>query len=453
MNIAVIADDLTGANDTGVQMARRGLSTSVMLELKNGNWEQEAIVFDADSRALPSEEAYEKVKTACEFLVQGSVSASPVIYKKFDSTLRGNIGIELDAVYDACKTDLMVIAPSFPSAGRVLKNGVLLVNGTPLHETEMAADPKHPAKQSSFMAILEQQSRHAAALVTLDQLHGERTALEQLIADYRSSGIAFLVFDAMSEADLSLIVSLFTNKPDQARDVIWAGSAGLASALTTRLILQSSRYELMREASSGGGARHAPIIESKSLPIYPVMIVVGSVNPWSRRQLNELMKQSNVHAVAVPSEQLLFPGHNTDEIDRIRQQAIEVIARQDMHVALYTSGNPAEVQQVLHLGRIHGMTEAQVGERISSELGRLAASIIEACDIKNMVLTGGDTAKKVCQQLSEKELQLIDEVESGVPLGKTTSKSGRFIITKAGAFGSDQVLVRSVNRLQEGVII
>lgn len=53
MNIAVIADDLTGANDTGVQMARQGLATSVLLELKTGGGKQEAVVFDTDSRSLP----------------------------------------------------------------------------------------------------------------------------------------------------------------------------------------------------------------------------------------------------------------------------------------------------------------------------------------------------------------------------------------------------------------
>ncbi|AIQ60338.1 four-carbon acid sugar kinase family protein [Paenibacillus borealis] len=451
MNIAVIADDLTGANDTGVQMARQGLATSVLLELKTGGGKQEAVVFDTDSRSLPPLEAYQKVRDVCLFLGRGGDASSPVIYKKFDSTLRGNIGSELDAVYETLQPDFIIIAPSFPGVGRTMTDGIMYVNGMPLHETEMALDPKHPATESAFSAILERQSRYPAALVSLDGLRGERAALDKRIAGYRHSGIPYLVFDAEQEEDLALIVSLFPQGPEHPK-VVWAGSAGLAGALTTQILLS------LREASEQAGvipekSGQTPATACNNV-LYndpnSVLIVVGSVNPLSRRQLTELVKQETVSAIAVESDKLLFPGSCGKELSRVRELATGILSQELKHVALYTPGDPDEVERVRELGRAGGLSATEVGERISAALGRVAADIIAECGIRHMVLTGGDTAKQVCHHLSDVEIKLIDEVENGVPLGRTPGESGRYIITKAGAFGSDQVLVRSVKALQKG---
>ena len=69
MKFAIIADDLTGANDTGVQFARRGLVTSVLLQPDQKLAEDlDVVVIDTDSRSLSQEEAYRKVRTVSEFL-------------------------------------------------------------------------------------------------------------------------------------------------------------------------------------------------------------------------------------------------------------------------------------------------------------------------------------------------------------------------------------------------
>lgn len=451
MNIAVIADDLTGANDTGVQMARQGLATSVLLELKTGG-EQEAVVFDTDSRSLPPLEAYQRVKDVCLFLERGGEASAPVVYKKFDSTLRGNIGSELDAVYETLQPDFIVIAPSFPRAGRTLKNGIVYVNGRPLHETEMAYDPKHPATESTFSAILERQSRHPSALISLEWLRGDRARLDERIAGYRNSGIPYLVFDADREEDLALIASLFPQGAGRPK-VIWAGSAGLAGALTAQILRTMREDPKQANMILLGEKTVLPTRNSLYNDANCVIIVVGSVNPWSRRQLTELVKEENVSAIVVESSKLLFPTSCEIELDRVRRLAIDRISRDGKHVALYTSGDPEEVERVRKLGESNGLSPTEVGERISAELGRVAAEIIAECGIRHMVLTGGDTAKQVCRHLSDVEIKLIDEVENGVPLGRTPGESGRYIITKAGAFGSDQVLVRSMKALQRGVSI
>lgn len=98
MNLAIIADDLTGANDSGVQLARHGLKTTVLFDMDNESVRNyEAVVFDTDSRSINQLDAYEKVKQVAEFLTQAGFKS---IFKKLDSTMRGNIGAEIDAIYE-----------------------------------------------------------------------------------------------------------------------------------------------------------------------------------------------------------------------------------------------------------------------------------------------------------------------------------------------------------------
>ena len=55
----IVADDFTGANDTGVQLRRRGMPVSVVFSgaLVTGD---DSSVIDTESRALPAKAAYQK---------------------------------------------------------------------------------------------------------------------------------------------------------------------------------------------------------------------------------------------------------------------------------------------------------------------------------------------------------------------------------------------------------
>jgi len=111
--IAVIADDLTGANDTGAQFAKIGLRTLVVLEStqEQSLRDHDVVVITTDSRALPAQDAYRKVANAAEWVRQRQYDA---VYKKIDSTLRGNLGSEIEAIMDVLGCKLAIVAPAFP---------------------------------------------------------------------------------------------------------------------------------------------------------------------------------------------------------------------------------------------------------------------------------------------------------------------------------------------------
>src|SRR5699024_1787942 len=146
--IGIIADDLTGANDSGVQIAKHGYSTSVLFKIPETTEPlDEAIVIDTNARVLEKDAATAIVKKASDYIKKCNYTH---IYKKIDSTLRGHIGAEIEAMDDVFHPDFIIIAPAFPAYGRATINGVHYVNGVELAKTEVNADPTHPVKHSNI---------------------------------------------------------------------------------------------------------------------------------------------------------------------------------------------------------------------------------------------------------------------------------------------------------------
>ncbi len=428
MKIAVIADDLTGANDTGVQLVKSGLSTSVFIsDPANRISLREAVVFDTDSRSVSGAEAYRRVKVICERIrVQ---ERCDLVYKKIDSTLRGNIGSEMDAVYDAFLPDFIVVAPSFPKLGRVVRNGQLFVNGVPIHQTDMVKDPKNPITTSSLCELIEMQTDRPTALITMEQLgEGEEKMLLRL-KRLRQDNIPYLLFDAETESGLQRIVSLF-NRTDY--QVIWSGSAALANELSARSF--DNNPPLSRNAPSPG----------------PALIAVGSVNSRSRQQLQALLQLSSVIGIEMRSDAVLTEETKIREIKRVEGLARNAFLSERKDVVIYSSGLEGEVEKTQLLGRKLGMDDNQVSNDVSNALGEAAAIIIQSNDVRNLILTGGDTAKQVCLHLGAEEIELIEELEPGVPIGKLSGKGDIYVITKAGGFGNEAVLVHSLEFFRGG---
>ncbi|HEX5808393.1 MAG TPA: four-carbon acid sugar kinase family protein, partial [Anaerolineales bacterium] len=157
--LAIIADDLSSATDCGAQFVRSGLS--VVVPLKNYSLppqarEAQVISVDTDSRSLSAELAYAKVGLATQQL---AAEGWTHFYKSVDSTLRGNLGAEIEAVLDVVRPDCAVIAPAFPKYGRTTVDGVQYLHGRPLHETEFGTDPTAPVKDADIARRLAEGSR------------------------------------------------------------------------------------------------------------------------------------------------------------------------------------------------------------------------------------------------------------------------------------------------------
>ncbi|MCL2674692.1 MAG: four-carbon acid sugar kinase family protein [Defluviitaleaceae bacterium] len=148
----IIADDITGSNDTGVQLKRRGLDTVVTLDAASVGIQPVSYVLDTESRPLYGDAAFCVLSEAVSKL---DMSKFDHVVKKVDSTLRGPIAHEVAAVDKAYKPELIVFMPALPDLGRTTTNGVHMLQGKPITETELAKDPIAPVREDNLQKILE----------------------------------------------------------------------------------------------------------------------------------------------------------------------------------------------------------------------------------------------------------------------------------------------------------
>lgn len=146
MYVLALADDLTGALEAGARFAAHGLRAIVTTAMK-GTSTQPVVVIDTETRHLPPEEA-------AGIVANSAVASSRLVYKKTDSTLRGNIAAELAALSSALGGARIGYIPAYPALGRTVRNGRLSVHGVPVDRTEFGQDALNPVRSSSISELL-----------------------------------------------------------------------------------------------------------------------------------------------------------------------------------------------------------------------------------------------------------------------------------------------------------
>jgi uncharacterized protein YgbK (DUF1537 family) len=388
MQVAIIADDLTGAADTGVQLAHAGYRTAVAFRgapIPPAD-DLDAVALDTDSRAMPAGLAAKRVMEAAH-----AVRDTPFIYKKLDSTLRGPIAAELSAALVASGRDRAVVAPAFPAAGRTTVEGVQLGRGVPVHETEVKDDPRTPVREGHVPTLLAAAFPSVVSLSTEDLADPDtvRRALEEARC---------VVADAACDEDLEALVRAV---PDSS-GVLWAGSAGLAVALG--------------RVYPGPHTGTTPSARSSR-----VLVVVGSLSEVARGQLRSLKEHG---CAAVP-----VSGAGGEALGKARE-ALSGGACAALHSAEDRISSGA----------------GDVVEMLAGVVGPLSEeNLFDA-----LVLTGGDTAVGVARRLGAVGVRLEGEVEPGIPVGSLIGPKPYRVVTKAGAFGEPGTLVKAVETLLEG---
>jgi uncharacterized protein YgbK (DUF1537 family) len=430
LKYAIIADDLTGANDTGVKFASKGLRTAILLQADIcGTVEYDVIVIDTDSRSVSPEKAYDLTKTGIDLL---RLVGCNFYYKKIDSTMRGNVGSEFDAIYDELSPRFIFFTPAYPANNRFVRDGCLYLGDQLLHETEFAFDPKTPIREAYIPDIIETQSKRKVGVLSVSEYGEDPNRLLAKLDSFYAEGITYILFNVTTEQDIKEIVGWGKKLPFS---IVWAGSAALADVLAPE-----------------SAKRDRFVIDKSDLP---VLTVVGSVNPKSRKQLEVLMARPNISAIRMNSiDAGTAPSVLDKECVRILSDAGEAI-RQKHDIVLYSSGVHEDVERARFSGARYGLGELQVSNRIAEALGMVAAELIRMYGIDRLILTGGDTARQVCNHTGIQRFEVIGEMETGIPFGTMIDTGDRefYVITKAGGFGTEQTLIRSLKFLKGNDIV
>jgi uncharacterized protein YgbK (DUF1537 family) len=223
--ILALADDLTGALEVGALFDGAVVTTRLLTSIEPV---APVFVIDTESRHLAPDRAAEVIHDA---VVAAQRFRPRLIYKKTDSTLRGNIAAEFRGVLKALPDRTLVYSPAYPRMGRTVKAGELLVHGIPVHQSPFASDTLNPVRGSNIAELL--------------------------------SGVAATIVDGESESDLAAAATFVTQ---QTPTPIAAGPAGFAAAIAASL--------------------HIETPQSRELPrLSRCLVVNGSMHPVSASQI------------------------------------------------------------------------------------------------------------------------------------------------------------------------
>ncbi len=418
----VVADDLTGAADTVVQFLRGTDHVLVFPSLRR--FEQAmagrklpagdlAIGISTESRHLTPAEAAKRVRRAH----RAALALRPrLLFQKVDSALRGNPGAELAAYRTTTGAAAVLMTPAFLPSRRIVRDGMLFVDGVPLAQSAVAADLRTPAIESSVPALLRAQCKLSVAALPLAVVRAGRRELAERLP-VLASGIALA--DAEMQSDLTAIAQAVL---DAGLLHAVSGSAGLAGELSG--LLPRSAAGASRRLLPGG---------------LRVLAVIGSPHALALAQID---RAASAGACVVTLEGDAGPGAAAGEIAR------------RLEAALLLDG--FAIVRPPPLNGVVGAMGATAAEAMARALTALAALLLRkiADDgeplVQALVVSGGDVAAALCDRLAVERIELLDQVFPGAPLGRLYGGPGGGlpIVTKSGAHGAEDGLLRIVSYLR-----
>jgi uncharacterized protein YgbK (DUF1537 family) len=418
--LVVIADDFTGSNDTGVQFSKKGLRTVVVSNLDFLNEALsncDVLVVDTESRFDDKDKAYDKTYHVGNFAKENKVD---YVYKKLDSTFRGNIGGEIAGTIDAMGIDLAIVAPAFPSAGRKTVEGNVYVHDVLLEKTEIAKDPKTPVRESSIPKIISQQSDKNIAVISREIVLKGKEVLNKEIMRLKEKSIEIVVVDAINNDDLKTIAEAIALVNQQ---VLMVGSAGLAEFLPDTLKLKDTKKS--------------------------IAVIVGSVSDITRRQANYAVEKYYVEEIIINIENI-FNSDRENEKERILNKINELI-RLDKDIIIRSTQTVEDVKKAFDIGEKFGLSSFEVSDKIALFIGELTKEMLNNTKLDGLMLTGGDIAIKTANMLGVSGTIIENEILPGIPYGYFIHDTfGEIpIVTKAGGFGEEDAIVKIIDYLKK----
>ena len=432
MDIAVIADDLTGANANGALLTSKGFFSATCLDLAGGLalfTEYSAVATSADSRLLSAGEAREKVKWAVGLFLKYSPT---LISKRIDSTLRGNVGAEIEgallaldeAAIDGQEKAVALVVPSYPSSGRITSGGYLVVHGIPLQRSPIAQDAATPVRATSIVDIIAEQSDWACGFISLKTiLAGSGAIRAEALAQWKR-GCRILAFDAVTDDDVADIAEAFRETPFP---VVAVDPGPFTAELAARRIAPSGVEFTDR-----------------------ILAVIGSTSDLTRRQIEALRLAHAVHMVRLDCAALLDPAKRAGEIDAA---VANIVSAPDTATILgvCTAERAEDVFSMDDLSKKLRMAPNEISESINTALASIAERILAISELRigGLYTSGGEVTVSTIRQLDGQGFSVRDQV---IPLavyghllgGKTPDMS---MITKGGFVGDTGSLVQCIEYL------
>lgn len=424
----VVADDLTGANATGVLLKKNGFDTLTLLRSSvdptASPGECDCLILPTDSRSVSREEAYERVRGALSSLMGPEVR---LYAKRIDSTLRGNLGCETDAFLDALGPEyIAVCVPCFPSSGRVIVGSHLMVGGVPLRKTEVAADPKCAIHTTDAFVLFQGQTKYQMSAIHLDDVHNGAKYLAEAIRARRDEGARILLVDSVTEEDLETVAEAVAISGIPAVSV----DPGPFTAYLCKRLMPPEKK------SSG-----------------KIFCAIGSVNGVAGAQTRALLANRPVAAVYLETARILESDESCrGEIERLKKELIGKRGESNILAVVGDGIDPKNrISFDLYTQR-WGLDAEGLCGRINNAFAEVTLGVLEACpEIGGVYSTGGDITAAIHSAAGTVGLRLMDEVLplAGYGIAIGGKLSGKAFVSKGGMVGGENAMVVCTDYLLE----
>lgn len=418
--VGIVADDLTGANDTALQFYLKGANTQILLdeEVVPVNLKStQTWAISTESRNIEPEVAYEKTKSAVQFLKE---NINPdYYYKKIDSTVRGNIAVEVLAMLESLEMDASIIIPAFPAEGRVTVGGYHLLRGVPIERTEMARDPYSPIFESHLPTLLKSQlsdeNKDLVASIELKTVMKGAGPILMQLKELIAAGKKIIVVDAVSTVDIEQIV-LAIGKTDF--NILPVGTAATAQVLSDLWLPDLKPQHF-----------------SKTFPELPKLVISGSATQITANQITKLEESDDFENVLVIHLDMktVLNGVSEELVNRIVNNL-----GTDNIVVVHTSDLIRDFDGFSEDSLNAELTKSGLANVITDYLAELTRQVVAKKDVI-LITLGGETSYKCCEAIGANQLQLIDEVAPAIAL--SLDHDARWIVTKSGNLGGVNTLI------------
>ena len=405
----ILADDLTGAADCATAFAKRGIESKVVWsdgrDGGSSGTESPVLSYDIRCRGASSSVAAAKHRD----VLSRHFDSQTNLFKKIDSTLRGQPAAEIAAAMGAVKaragSAFGVLAPAFPATGRTTLGGRVHIGGEPLETTTIWQSDRTYC--SADLVEVLASADIASEKVSLETVRDEGGGLHAALAKIADRNDVVAVCDAATQDDLMRIVAATEPSEDA---TFFIGSAGLAHALAAALPRTRRETVEIRRTTRGS------------------LIVVGSLAEASKAAARRFAVNADVRYFPVTPDLLL------DEAAYIKRAVLA-----------------AEIIDALHAGDVlielvGDEPDRRIGPPLAAELANFLKPA--AAQTSGLAATGGETAAALLACFGVEGIRLIDEIESGVSLGLTQGALRLPLVTKSGAFGDEGSLIRIAARLR-----
>jgi uncharacterized protein YgbK (DUF1537 family) len=417
--LGVVADDLTGASDIALMLARAGFRTVQHVGVPQDAAElpdADAIVVSLKTRTAPADEAILQSLNSMRRLREAG--AQRIYFKycsTFDSTAFGNIGPVAEELAAGLSAPVVPFCPALPANGRTVYRGHLFVGDLLLSDSPMKDHPLTPMRDANLVRVLQAQTRERVGLIALPVVTQGPDAIRAAFKEARLAGTRFVVVDALDDGHLATIAAACGDLP------LVTGGSGLALGMTPP-----------RENEAGDTAfattRWAATRGSR-------LILAGSCSAATRDQVGAALD------AGIPAFQLI-PLKQVSPADAARRVLEWLTPRLGLQpVLVYSSVPPDELTVVQET-----FGPAAAGEWVEACLAAVARGAVVR-GVRQMIIAGGETSGAVIAALGVRNLDVGPEIEPGVPWLVGRDEPLIALALKSGNFGGSDFFLSAWRRL------